>query len=206
MGVNGSCAAAITEFERGHLELSFKRSLVALTAAIAISIFAVSPLWVVAVYAIAFWFGRRAGLAVKEGAGGRVERAALRVVAWDDARPVLVIVAPLTLFLFLAAGMKEYAVWLKTRGDVALLADDALAGLSEAFAAASSWGQPWTAIVVLMAGSLVVASGLTDGFWVGAVQSRTGARFRRTIPLGRDWTEWRQARRERRKVYLGGAA
>ena len=205
MGVNGRGAGEVTDFERGHLELSFKRSLVALTAAIAISMFVASPLWVVAVYGIAFWFGRRAGFAVKRGTDGRVERPALRVVAWHDPRPALVIVAPLALFVFLAAGMKVFTVWLQVRGDTALLADEALAGLSEAFAASSSWGQPWTAIVVLMAGSLVVASGLTDGFWVGAVQSRTGQRLRRTIPFGADWAEWRRERSERRKVYLGGA-
>ena len=203
MGVNESGVRAMTDFERGNLELSFKRSFVALTAAVSVSCFVFSPLWVAAAYGIVFWIGRRAGGAVKRRTGSRLARAASNVVAWDDSRLALVILAPLTLVLFFVYWAAGFSAWLEARGDAALLAEEALTGLSEAFVAASAWGQPGFVAVGLTAGLLAAVSGLTDGFWVGAVQSRTGERFWRTVPLGSGWAEWREARYERRKLYLG---
>ncbi len=205
MDVNAGDAAAITDFERAHLELSFKRSLVALAVAVGISLFWFSPLWVLAVYGLAFCLGRRTGFAVKAAAPGGPERAAARALAWHDMRPVLSIVAPFAVVLFLADAMKAFSAWFEARRDTALLADEALTGLSEAFAVVSGWDHPWFAIAVLTTGSLALASGLTDGLWVGAVQSRTGVRVWRTVPLGREWADWRGARRERRRLYLGGS-
>ena len=204
MGVNEGRAAEMTDFERAHLELSFQRSLVAMTVAVAIALFWFSPLWVLVVYGLAFGLGRRTGFAVKAEAPGRPEKAAARAVAWHDMRPALSILAPFSVVLFLAAGMNGFQDWFEARGDTALLADEALSGLSEAFAAISGWDHPWFAIGVLTMGSLAGASGLTDGLWVGAVQARTGVRVWRTVPLGQEWAVWRRERRERRSLYLGG--
>ncbi len=205
MDVKAGDAAAMTDFERAHLELSFKRSLVALAVAVGISLFWFSPLWVVAVYGLAFCLGRRTGFAVKAAAPGRLERAASRAVAWHDMRPALSIVAPFAVVLLLADAMGAFAAWFEARGEAPLLADEALTMFFEAFAAVSGWDRPWFAIAVLTTGSLAGASGLTDGLWVGAVQSRTGVRVWRTVPLGREWADWREARRERRRLYLGGS-
>ena len=201
--MNERGARALTDFELFQLDLSFKRSVVAVLAAIAISVVVASPLWFVAGYAVAFWFGRQAAFAVKKGAGGRAERMASRI-GWDDVRPWLVFLAPFALFLFLGSWMKAFAVWWEEHGHGQTPVDEVLRALGEAFAAVSGWDHPWTAILIAMAGFMVAASGLTDGFWVGAVQSRTGQRFWRMIPLDLEWGAWRRRLRERRKLYPGG--
>ena len=158
----------------------------------------------VAGYGVAFWFGRRAAFAVKNGSGGRAYRVA-SWIGWDDVRLAMVIVVPLAVVMVLASWMKVFAVWWEEHGDAGSPVGEVLTALGEAFAAVSGLGHPLTAMLIAMAGFMVAASGMTDGYWVGAVQSRTGERFWRTIPLGPAWSGWREARRERRKLYLGGA-
>ena len=205
MGVRADGSGRITDFERAHLQLSFQRSIVALLVGLPVAALFPWPVWLAVVYGLAFCFGRRAGFRMNGGKGDAAERFLARFVAWEDSRPGLVVmVAILVPFVVLAMVAKLFGAWLEEFREVPLIADDALRLLGEAFAVATVWNQPPFAVCVLLVGSLGAVSGLNDGFWVGSVQSRTGARFRETIPFGGVWTDWRNERQERRKVYLRG--
>ena len=204
MGVNGEGAGAITDFERAHLQQSFVRSLVAMAIAFAMSAVLVSAVFVALGYCAAFLAGRAVASRSREGKDAGVERAVIRVLAWDDVRPVLSGLAPFVACAWFASGAKAFADWVEEHWSADLLAEAGVAAAVEAFAGAASLGNPLFVLGAVWLCGLVAASGLTDGFWVGAVQSRAGVSFRETIPLGQVWLEWRRERRERRKVYLGG--
>ena len=204
MDVKTRLFEGLSEFERGHLQLSFGRSLVALAVALAVSVLLFSGVWVAGAYGVAFWVGRAVALRVRSGKGRAAERVVGRAVARVDYRPGLVVLTVFMTFWFLVFGVAAFGDWVEERGGAGLLADDALTLLVEAFVAMASWTQPIFAVCAVSVIVLGAVSGLTDGFWVGSVQSRTGARFRETIPFGRAWADWRQERRERRQVYLRG--
>ena len=204
MGMNADRRATIGEFERGHLQRSFKMSLVALPVALATSLLGFSGLWIVGAYGGAFWLGWRVGGRVQRGEARRAEGFVVRFFAWDDARPVLVLLVVLLPAPLLLVWIDAFWLSLEGMEPESLSADEVLGLLGAAYEAVSGWDTPWSPLLALAAVSLGVVSGLNDGLWVGSVQSRTGARFGQTIPFGRDWTEWREERRERRQAYLGG--
>ncbi len=204
MGMNADRLVAIGEFERGHLQRSFKRSLVVLPVAVATSLLGFSGLWIVGAYGGAFWLGWRVGGRVQRGEARRAEGFVARFVAWDDARPALIFFVVLLPIPLLLVWIDAFAMSLEGMEPDSLTADEALGLLAAAYESVSGWDKPWLPLLAAPTVSLGIVSGLTDGLWAGSVQSRTGARFGQTIPFGRDWTEWRQERRERRQAYLRG--
>lgn len=187
MGVNADRRETIGGFEHGHLQGSFKRSLVALSAALAVSLLGFSGLWILGAYGLAFWLGRGGGLRVQCGQGRRGERWLARFVAWDDARPSLTVFVVLLPLPLLAVWV--VALGLSVEGEQAdfLTVGEALRLLTASYESVSGWGHPWFSAAAAGAVSLGAVCGLTDGMWVGSVQARSGARFRQTIPFGRDW-------------------
>ena len=204
MGVNADRLVAIGEFERGHLQRSFKMSVVAMSVALATSLLGFPGLWVVGAYGGAFWLGWRVGGRVQRGVARQPEEWVARFVAWDDARPALIFFVVLVPIPLLGVWMDAFAMSLEGIEAESLTADEALELLGAAYQSVSGWDTPWSPLLAVGAVSLGAVSGLNDGLWVGSVQSRTGARFGQTIPFGQDWAEWREERRERREAYLRG--
>lgn len=95
MGVSGDGRDAacgpdfMSSFERRHVQLSFKRSAVLMTAAAFVSGFHVSPLWMVAAYGVLFAAGLEAGRHVHGGSARMFDRGLARAVAWEEVRPGL---------------------------------------------------------------------------------------------------------------------
>lgn len=204
MGVNADGRVTIGGFECGHLQGSFKRSLVALSVALAVSLIGFSGFWIVGAYGLSFWLGRRVGLRVQRGQGWRGERWLARFVAWDDARPPLIAFVALLLLALLAVWVAAFGLSVEGVDLDSLTVGEALRLLTASYASVWGWGHPWFLAAAAGAVSLGAVSGLVDGMWVGSVQARTGARFRETMLFGRDWAAWRQERWERRRGYLAG--
>ncbi len=222
MGMNADRLVAIGAFERGHLQHSFKRSLVALPVALATSLPGFPGLRVVGACGGAFWLGWRVGGRVQRGEARRAEGFVARFVAWDDARPGLLLLVgllPMSMAAencaFLAIENLSHVAFgrVPKRGVEGLGCDGAMGNrvgaapaksLAATYESVSGWDKPWLPLLAAAAVWLGIVSGLTDGLWAGSAQSRIGARFGQTIPFGRDWTEWRQERRERRQACLGG--
>lgn len=204
MVLNSDRRVTIGEFERGHLQGSFKRSLVAVSVALAVSLFGFSELWIVGAYGLAFWLGWRVALRVQRGQGRRGEGWLARFVAWDDARLPLMFFVALVPLPLLAGWVVAFGMSVEGVDPDCLTVGEALRLLKAAYEPVSGWDQPWLPLVAAGAVLLGGVSGLTDGMWVGSVQARTGARFRETLLFGRDWAAWRQERWERRREYLAG--
>ncbi len=194
----------MSSFERRHVQLSFKRSAVFMTAAAVVSGFHLSPLWMVAAYGVLFAAGLEAGRRVHGGSGRMFDRGFSRAVAWEEVRPGLTFMALFSLVPFAMSALSIFGHWIKERGDLEVSLEEGLMLLQAAFGAASQWDNGAFLICAAMGPLAGAVCGAMDGFWVGTLRSKRDVSLRDAIPLGVTWSAWRWRENERRRLYLRG--
>lgn len=196
----------MSSFERRHVQLSFKRSVMFMTAAAIVSGFHVSPLWMVVAYGALFAAGLEAGRGVHGGSARMFDRGLARAVAWEEVRPGLTFMTLFALLPFWMSALSIFGHRIKDKGNLEVSLEEGLTLLQEAFRAASQWDNGAFLICAAMGPVAGAICGAMDGFWVGTVRSRRGVTLGAALPFGPSWSEWRCRKRGRHQRYLRGVS